>query len=169
MVTENEYDAYFRQYIKLVNLEESIIKNLENSQTYFYDLLNGLSEEKYNYRYGQGKWTIQEVVQHIIDTERIFAYRTLSFARKDNTPLPGFDQDFFTKHSNANSRNFKDLLEEMTLLRKGTILLFKSLSEEDLLESGVMSSMKISVRALGYLFSGHQMHHLNVIKEKYLQ
>lgn len=168
MILENEYAPYFKQYLKLVALDNSIVTNLESSQKEFENLLRGIPEEKQTFVYKKGKWSVKEVVQHMIDSERIFAYRALSFARKDTTALPGFDQDFFTKYSNANLRDFKDQLKEMSLLRESTLLLFKSFSEESLLISGVMSDKKITVRALGYLFSGHQNHHLKVLKERYL-
>ena len=102
------------------------------------------------------------------DTERIFCYRALCFARNDKTSLPGFDQDIFADNDTANERNYYDLLEEMVTLRKSSIQLYKSFSDEALLRVGVASENKMSVRALGYLFSGHQIHHLNVVKERYL-
>lgn len=108
------------------------------------------------------------MIQHIIDTERVFCYRALCFARNDQTPLPGFDQDVFVDNAKSNDRDFNDLLDEMNTLRKSTIQLYKSFSEEALLRIGVASGNEISVRALGYLFSGHQIHHLNVVKERYL-
>ena len=108
------------------------------------------------------------MIQHSIDTERVFCYRALCFARNDKTSLPGFDQDIFVDNGNANQLEFSDLLDEMSTLRKSTIQLYKSFSEEALLRIGIASGNKISVRALGYLFSGHQMHHLNIVKERYL-
>ena len=169
MIPKNEYAPYFEQYIQLVTKEnKSILENLEDSQKYFEDVLQNIPEEKQRYAYRAGKWTIKEVIQHIIDTERIFCYRALCFARNDKTSLPGFDQDLFVKNDNANERNYDDLLEEMSTLRKSTVQLYKSFSDASLLNIGVGSGNKMSVRALGLLFSGHQMHHLNVIKERYL-
>ncbi len=107
-------------------------------------------------------------MQHCIDTERVFCYRAMCFARNDSTSLPGFDQDIFVANGNANQLDFADLLDEMKTLRKSTIQLYKSFSEEALLRFGVASGNNISVRALGYLFSGHQLHHLNIVKERYL-
>lgn len=111
---------------------------------------------------------MKELIQHVIDTERIFSYRAMCFARNDKTSLPDFDQDLFVNNDNDNKRDYEDLLDEMSTLRKSTIQLYKSFSEEALLRIGVASENKISVRALGYLFSGHQIHHLNIIKERYL-
>ena len=168
MIPENEYASYYKQYIKEVEKnEKSLIENLEDSQNVFDAILRKLPKEKQDFTYEKGKWTLKELLQHIIDTERIFCYRALCFARNDNTALPGFDQDVFVDNVDANSRDFYDLLEEMAILRKSTIILYKSFSDEALLRIGVASGNKMSVRALGYLFSGHQMHHLNVIKERY--
>ncbi|MDG1403192.1 DinB family protein [Polaribacter sp.] len=169
MIPKNEFAPYFEQYMQLVSKDEkSIIENLVASQKVFDDVLRNLPVEKHNFSYAEGKWTIKELIQHIIDTERVFSYRALCFARNDNTSLPGFDQDVFAENDNANDRNYYDLLNEMEVLRKSSIKLFKSFCNEALLRVGVASNNKISVRALGYLFSGHQMHHLNIIKERYL-
>lgn len=169
MIPKNEYSTYFEHYIKLVSKEEkSIIENLDFSQKEFDDLLRNLPEEKHSFSYAKGKWTMKEMIQHIIDTERVFCYRALCFARNDKTFLPGFDQDLFADNSHANARDYYDLLDEMKVLRQSTIQLFKSFSNEALLRVGVASGNEISVRALGFLFSGHQIHHLNVVKERYL-
>ena len=131
-------------------------------------MLRKVPEEKHIFSYAQGKWTLKEVIQHIIDTERIFCYRALCFARNDKTSLSGFDQDVFAYNDNANDRNYFDLLDEMDILRKSSIQLYKSFSSVALLRIGVASDRNISVRALGYLFSGHQLHHLNVLIDRYL-
>lgn len=169
MIPKNEYAPYFDQYIKLVDTsEKSIVTNLKNSQKEFEKTLRGLPVERGNYSYAEGKWTLKELIQHIIDTERIFCYRALCFARNDRTNLPGFDQDLFVNNDNSGSRNYLDLLDEMKIVRESTIQLYKSFSKEALLRIGIASDNEISVRALGYLFSGHQIHHLNVVKERYL-
>jgi hypothetical protein len=169
MLLKTEYAPYFEQYIKLVYSESTTIsESLERSQKEFESLLRNVSKEKQGFSYAQGKWTLKEVIQHIIDTERIFCYRALCFARNDKTSLPGYDHDLFVTNDNSNDRNYDDLLEEMRVLRKSTMQLYKSFSEEALLRIGVASDKKMSVRALGYLFSGHQKHHLNVVKERYL-
>jgi uncharacterized damage-inducible protein DinB len=169
MISKIEYAPYFEQYIQLVSIEDlSIIENLESSQKESEKLLRNLPKEKHGYSYAEGKWTLKEMIQHIIDTERVFCYRALCFARNDKTLLPGFDQDIFVENDNANDRNYYDLLDEMDTLRKSTTQLYKSFSNEALLRIGVASGNKMSVRALGYLFSGHQIHHLNIVKERYL-
>ncbi len=169
MISKSEYAPYFEQYMQLVSVEEmSIVDNLEASQKEFYNVLENLPVEKHNYAYSEGKWTLKELIQHIIDTERVFCYRALCFARNDKTELPGFDQDIFVDNDNANDRDFYELLSEMDVLRKSTIQMFKSFTPEALLRKGIASKNLISVRALGYLFSGHQLHHVNIIKERYL-
>tara|TARA_B110000503_G_C7001101_1_gene351584 strand:- start:261 stop:812 length:552 start_codon:yes stop_codon:yes gene_type:complete len=169
MIPKNEYSPYFEQYLQLVSEKgKSIIEYLEDSQKDFESLLRNLPVEKHNFSYAEGKWTIKKLIQHIIDTERVFSYRALCFARNDSSSLPGFDQDVFVDNDNANDRDYYDLLDEMAVLRKSSIQLYKSFSEEALLRIGVASDNRMSVRALGYLFSGHQMHHLNIVKERYL-
>tara|TARA_R110002126_G_scaffold291243_1_gene451271 strand:- start:841 stop:1350 length:510 start_codon:yes stop_codon:yes gene_type:complete len=169
MIPKNEYAPYFEQYIQLVSKEQkSILENLEASQKDFEETLRTLPKEKGDFAYAEGKWTLKELIQHIIDTERIFCYRALCFARNDKTDLPGFDQDIFVNNDNANERDYYDLLDEMKTLRTSTIHLFKSFSDDALLRIGIASGNAISVRALGYLFSGHQIHHLNIVKERYL-
>lgn len=169
MIPKEEYAPYFEQYIKLVAKEsKTILENLEESQNEFNSLLRNLPIEKQNYAYAPGKWTLKQLIQHIIDTERIFIYRALCFARNDKTSLPGFDQDTFVANDTANQRDFLEMLEEMETLRESSIQLFKSFSKDALLRVGVASNNKMSVRALGYLFAGHQKHHVNIIKERYL-
>ncbi|MFT5257118.1 MAG: putative damage-inducible protein DinB [Arenicella sp.] len=169
MILKTEYTPYFEQYLKLVGFgDKTIIENLESSQVAFEKVLRDIPEEKQAFSYAPGKWTIKELIQHIIDTERIFSFRALSFARNDKTAMPGYDHDAFVVNDNANERDYYDLLDEMKVLRTSSIQLFKSFSEEALLRMGVASNNKMSVRALGYLFSGHQIHHLNIVKERYL-
>lgn len=168
VLPKNEYVPYFEQYIKLVTKNLSIIENLETAQKEFDNLLRNLPEKKHDFAYAEGKWTMKELIQHIIDTERVFCYRALCFARNDKTDLPGFDQDIFVDNDNANDRDYFDLLAEMQTLRTSTIQLYKSFSDEALLRIGIASGNEISVRALGFLFSGHQIHHLNIVRERYL-
>ncbi|CAI8168193.1 MAG: Uncharacterised protein [Polaribacter sp. SA4-10] len=169
MLQKNEYSPYFDQYIQLIPVQNSsIIECLERSQIDFDTILRNISIDKQDYAYANDKWTLKELIQHIIDTERIFCYRALCFARNDKSSLPGFDHDLFVVNGNANQLNYFDLLDEMATLRKSTIQLFTSFSDEVLLRSGIASENEISVRALGYLFSGHQMHHLNIVRERYI-
>ncbi len=168
MIPTTEYVPYYTSFITSLSQENSIIQNLEDVQSEFENTLRNVSSEKENFAYAEGKWTIKELIQHIIDSERVFCYRALCFARNDKQDLPGFDQDMFVVNSVAQQRDYNELLNEMDLLRKGTIQLFKSFTAEDLLNIGSGSGNKISVRALGMVMAGHQQHHLNVIKERYL-
>jgi hypothetical protein len=169
MLPKTEYAPYFEQYIALISKNGmSIIENLQSAQEAFDQLLFSIPEKKHSFSYSLGKWTIKEVIQHIIDTERIFCYRALCFARNDKTNLSDYDQDDFVDNDTANDRDYYELLEEMAVLRKSSIQLYKSFSNEALLRIGSASDNKMSVRALGYLFTGHQLHHLNILKERYL-
>lgn len=164
---ENEYSPFYKNYITIlgnVNLLEILNDSLEN----LMNTLKGLPEEKLQYRYEEGKWTIKELIQHIIDAERVLSYRALRFARNDTTDLQGFDEDWYVNNSNGNSRDFNELLNEFSLIRKATISLFKSFSNEMLINAGSANGNNMSVRALGFIIAGHQIHHLNIIKEKYL-
>ena len=166
---ENEYGAYYKQYIDAVTgNQKGIIENLRNTLTVTLATLSKLPENKQEYRYADGKWTIKELIQHLIDTERVFAYRALRFARNDATELSGFEQDDYIEVFDANTRDFDELLEELELTRKSTILLFKSFGEKELIRIGIASGSDMSVRALGYVISGHLVHHFNIMKERYL-
>ncbi len=169
MVSQNEYHSYFKIYIEdLLTNGKSIIENLIITKNNLEKLVSLIPEEKELYIYAEGKWTVKEILQHIIDTERIFNYRALRFARNDQTNLQGFDHDLYNKNVAANERDLGNILEEFKIVRAATILLFKSFSEEALLKKGIASDSLISVRALGYLISGHQEHHLRIFKERYL-
>lgn len=155
MIPTTEYVPYFSSFIESLDSGVSIVSNLETVQNDFENVLRNISSKKENYAYAEGKWTIKELIQHLIDSERVFCYRALCFARNDKTDLPGFDQDLFVEHSAAQERNYKELLDEMNVLRKGTIQLFNSFTEEDMLKIGKGSGNKISVRALGMVIAGH--------------
>lgn len=117
--------------------------------------------------YAPGKWTVRDIIQHIIDTERILAYRALRFARNDSTLLPGFDEDFFAQHTTASARSIEDLMSEWEVLRESNIALFSSFNEEMLLRKGQAFKGEISVLALGFVICGHPVHHALVLKERY--
>ena len=166
-INENEYAPFYKNYIKALG----DVNLLDILNTSFEDLsaaLKGLSEEKLLFRYQDGKWTIKELMQHIIDAERVLSYRALRYSRNDATDLPGFDEDWYVDNSNGNQRNFEDLLNEFSHLRAATISLFESFTPEMLQMKGSLSGSDMSVRALGFIIAGHQMHHLKIMKEKYL-
>lgn len=164
----SEYSEFYEGYISLVK-NENIIKELEDQLLELQTLISMVSAEKEEYAYAEGKWTIKQVVGHIIDTERIMAYRALRISRKDKTQLSGFDEDFFIANSNFNSRNLFHLAHEFSLVRESNLALFKSFTEEMVDQLGSANGKAISVRALLYIIVGHTRHHMNVIKEKYLK
>jgi len=164
----DEFAPYAIRYIGLLPDDGLVLEHLRENAAETRRLLSPLPEEKLLYRYAEGKWTIKEVVQHITDDERIFAYRALRFARGDGTELPGFDQDDYAKASGANGRSIGSLLDEFDTVREGTISLFEGLGDETHLLSGVASGNPMSVRAIAYHIAGHELRHLNIIREQYL-
>jgi len=122
-----------------------------------------------SYAYTDGKWSVAEVLVHLMDTERIFQYRALRFARNDKTELKGFEQDDYIPESEANGRDKEDVLREFLAIRNSSIALFKSFHEEQLKRSGKANGATMSVRALGCIICGHQAHHFNILKQRYLQ
>src|SRR5690606_3947557 len=124
--------------------------------------------EKYDFKYSPGKWTIREVVQHMIDAERIYSYRALCFARNDSTPLPGFDENEYVNNSMATTRNWEDLRLEFLSVRKSSELLFKSFNEEQLMSNGIANNSSIIVLGIGFVIVGHVAHHIRILKERYL-
>ena len=169
MVQSNEYTPYFKFYIEdLINNGKSIVENLTETSKTLVEVISNISSEKELYVYEEGKWTIKELLQHIIDCERIFIYRALRFARNDKTNLPGFEQDEYNDNATANNRNLNEMLQEFILVRQSAIALYNGFSEEALVRIGKASGNAMSVRALGYLISGHQRHHIRVFQERYL-
>jgi hypothetical protein len=164
---ENEYNPHYKHYIlELGNVD--LFEILMVSSDELLETIKDLSEEKMVFRYEEGKWSIKELLQHLIDTERIMSYRALRFSRNDATELPGFDENWYVDNSNGNDRNSIELIEEFTCIRSASISLFKSFTDEMLLLSGTANESDITVRALGFIIAGHQMHHLKIIKERYL-
>jgi uncharacterized damage-inducible protein DinB len=131
-------------------------------------LLSTLSEEQGDYRYAPDKWSIKEMLGHLIDAERVFAYRALRFARNDGTPLASFEQDDYVRAGGFDDRRLADLIEEFVAVRRATVWLFRQLSAEAWMRRGVASGNPVSVRALAYIIAGHELHHRRVLREKYL-
>jgi hypothetical protein len=160
------HHPYLTHYINLVAQDE-----LMNALNYSLEFLTSLTiadfQDKETFAYADGKWTVKEVLQHIIDTERIMAYRALRFSRKDATELPGFDENVYSDHSFANQRSMQDILDELVLMRKSTISLYQSFNEEQLLFLGTANGNKNCAATLGFFIIGHALHHLNVIHERY--
>jgi uncharacterized damage-inducible protein DinB len=164
---KNEYAAYYETYVSLVE-ETDILSVMENQLSEVRDLLAGISEEKSNFRYGEGKWSIKELLGHLIDGERIFAYRALRVARADKTPMEGFEQDGYIENGNFSSRTFADLRREFSLLHQADVIFFKNLNDDAWLRVGTANETAVSVRALAYIMVGHIRHHTNILRERYL-
>ena len=162
-----EYPAYAERYMKWIPDDGNLLGHLQQNFEAVKSLVNSLPESRHLYRYAEGKWTIKEILVHIIDNERIFANRALRFARNDRTPLPGYEQDDYVPYSGANDRDMSGIMEEYEAVRKATITLFAGLPAKAIERTGTASGSPYTVRALGYFIAGHEMHHLNIIKEKY--
>lgn len=164
---QSEYPAYYHKYICLTNGNN--IKELIHHHSYeIINFINALPNDKANYAYAPNKWTIKELLQHLIDTERIFIYRALRFSRKDSQPLLGFEEDDYVKHSNAGSRTLENLKEEFIALRTGSDIFLSSLSQEQLKQTGTANNQTITVNAIAFICFGHLIHHINIIRERYL-
>ncbi len=167
-LANHNFAEYFEHYINLVNDNEDIIDSLEISHLKTNEILDLITEEQADFTYEKGKWTIKELLIHLIDTERIFCNRALRFARNDKTDLPGYDHDNYVLNSDSTNRTISDIVEEFDIVRKGTIALFKRFSAEMLERGGTANNNKLTVLAIGYIISGHEKHHINVLEEKYL-
>lgn len=163
----NEYSEFNATYINALD-DVNLFEELEISLHDFIKFVQNIPMDKFDYRYAVGKWTIKDIIQHIIDAERIFAYRALRISRNDKTPLPGFEENDYVENTNANDRSIQTLLTEFSAVRHSNLLLFKSFSEEQLTRLGTSSNHTISVRALGFLIIGHQKHHQRIFEERYL-
>ena len=163
----SQYDPYFKQYINLVE-EYPLDKALASGMLTTTNFYESLSEENWAHRYAEGKWTPKETLLHVIDTERIFCSRALQIARSENTVLSGFDENLFAENSNANERTAEDLINEYISVRTATISLFKSFSEKTMNNTGMANEKPLSVQAAGHIVCGHELHHINIIKDRYL-
>lgn len=163
----NEYADFYKSYIQVLENVE-LQEELEISLHKFIKFVQNIPMDKFDYRYADGKWTIKEIIQHLIDSERVFSYRALRISRNDITPLPGFDEISFVENTNANDRSLQSLLTEMAVVRQATLSLFASFSEAQLARMGTASNHAISVRAIGFIIIGHQEHHQKIFTERYL-
>lgn len=163
----NEYAPYYERYVSLVE-NPDILFSLENQLRETLDLLTAVPEEKGGYAYADDKWSIKELIGHLIDGERIFSYRAYRISRNDQTPLSGFEQDDYVANGNFNNARLIDLIEEFSLLRRANILFFKNLRDEAWLYTGTASENKISARAIAFVMIGHVSHHLKILRERYL-
>jgi hypothetical protein len=163
-----EYPPYYEYYINLV-AESDLLKALQLSGIEIIRCYENIPETLSAFRYESGKWSMKELLQHIIDTERIMSYRALCFSRRDETTLPGFDQNSYAQNSGADLRSLELLLKDFSIMRQSTISLFHSFDNAQLLQKGTASGNHVSVRSLGFMIAGHGLHHLDVLKKRYLK
>jgi hypothetical protein len=165
---EESIPEYYRNYVAAC-AESDLIESLQNGLNEFIFIARSIPYVKENYSYTAGKWSIKEVMLHMIDSERVFSYRAMTFSRKDSTPLPGFEENDYAINSNAENRSIISLQKEFETLRLSNIEMFNGMTGEMLELTGTANDNKMSVCAIGWMMSGHSKHHVNVIKEKYLQ
>ena len=162
-----EYAPFYKRYVDLIG-DLDVLETLQSNQSKTHGFFLSLPAEKAGFAYAEGKWTIKEVLGHLIDTERIMSYRLLRFSRADHHPLAGFNENFFSSRSNYKTRTLASLADEFCLLRKANFYLYQNLSPEQLKRKGMASNAMVSVKALLYIIAGHELHHLGIIRERYL-
>ena len=158
---------FYHNYISLVK-EDNLMKAFKTNTNSFISFLESIPAEKHDYRYADEKWSIKEIIQHLVDAERVFSYRALRFGRKDPTHLPGFNENLFARHAKADKRNWNDLVEEFKAVRKSTELLFASFDNEQLDAEGISNDASVYVMGIGFICVGHCYHHQKIIQERYL-
>ncbi|WP_303311692.1 DinB family protein [Hymenobacter sp. BT730] len=163
-----QYAPYYETYVRLIPAGTNPLVLLEQQPRELRQLLQPLTEEQGQFAYAPGKWSIKESLVHMIDTERIFAYRALRIARGDQQPLPGFEQNDYVPASGANARSMADILEEYDTVRAASLSLLRSFQPDALERMGTASNNPVSVRALAYIMAGHEAHHLQLLRERYL-
>jgi uncharacterized damage-inducible protein DinB len=163
----NEYPVFAGTYVNMVPEGADVMQLLADSLTETYELFSTLPDERALYAYAEGKWTVKEVLGHIIDTERVFGFRAFCFSREQIT-LPGFDQDVYVNNTDYNSLSLQDLAEEFKVTRLSNLYVFRNFTEEQINRNGTASGNYLTVRALIYMTAGHVLHHLQILKERYL-
>jgi uncharacterized damage-inducible protein DinB len=163
----NEYPVFAGTYVNMVPQGADVMQLLANSITETHNLFSNLPVEKALYAYAEGKWTVKEVLGHMIDTERVFAFRAFCFSREQIT-LPGFDQDTYVNNTDYNSRSLQDLADEFKVTRLSNLYVFRNFTDEQINRNGTASGNYLTVRALIYMTAGHVLHHLQILKERYL-
>lgn len=163
----NEYSPYYGTYIARVP-DGDVVETLAREADGILPLLRALPESMGGKRYAEGKWSIREVVGHIADTERVFAYRAMRFARNDETELPGFDENAYVANASFESRTLVSLCEEFTAVRAATVCLFRSFTPEEWARQGTANRARMSVRAYAWVAAGHELHHVGILKSRYL-
>lgn len=162
---QDEFAPYYNRYVSLI--DGDVLDLLEQQAGTFTAYIRNIPENKADYAYAEGKWTVRQALGHIIDTERIMAYRALRIARQDTTPLPGYEQDDYVTVSDIGDRSLSSYAEEFEVVRKSNMFLFRSFKEEALNCKGIASEQPVSVRALLYIIAGHLEHHIRIFEERY--
>ena len=165
--TKSEYAHYYRDYVANVP-KGNIIDTLNNQMHEFYTFINSIPGDKAFSSYEKGKWTVKEIIGHLIETERVFAFRGLAFSRRDPNPLPSMEQNEYVKYSNYNSRTISNLANEYLSVRISTIHLFQNMTKGMISLKGTASGYEFTVRSLPFIIAGHELHHKQIIEEKYL-
>jgi len=164
---EGDYAPLYENYVRLATGDD-VFTVLNRSWDQLGLWLGGIPEEKLSYFYAPGKWTVAQMLQHLIDSERVFAYRAMCFARGEKSSLPGFDENAYAERATAEHRSLIAMKEELRALRKATITLYNSFTREDLAESGIAFGYRVTVNAMGYIMAGHIYHHQRIYEERYL-
>lgn len=162
----DEYGDFYEGYINLVN-EPNVIQSLIQQGQQVYALIRQLTDDEVNHRYAEDKWSVKEIIGHLVDTERIMAYRALCISRGEQTALPGYDHESYVEQGNFDQRSLQSLSTEYDALRNANISMFSSFSKEQMLRKGTANKVSVSVRALAFIIAGHEKHHLNILEEKY--
>jgi uncharacterized damage-inducible protein DinB len=162
-----DYNPYYQPYIDKLG-DVDLMDMMENQLENFPKFIQSIPKDKWIYAYGSDKWSVAEVLLHVLDTERVFQYRALRFGRNDSTSIPGFDQDQYVPESNANDRSMESIIEEYRSIRKSSLTLFSSFNDIILKRWGTANGSKMSVAALGFIMLGHQRHHRDVLRARYL-
>jgi len=165
-ISEEEYAPFYDGYIK--NVKGDVLEMLRQQSDSFPEFVRSIDEKLATHAYAEGKWTIAEVIGHLLDTERVMAYRALYFARNSDVEQPGFDENLFVQNANYKERSLAALSEEFQLLRKSNMMLFENLPGDAMMNKGIANGNPISVRALLYVIAGHLIHHWNILNERYL-
>ena len=165
LVPEKDYALYYRKYVDLVegNVLDELSRQVDDLR-----ILLPLNDQQLHFQYAEGKWTIKEILGHLIDTERVMTYRALRFARKDDIELPAFDENQYVLQASFNKRSIASLCEEFRLMRESHLLFFSNLTQEQLLSKGTAAAQPVTVAAVLYIIAGHFLHHFNIIQQRYL-
>lgn len=166
-ITSKEFKDYYSLYLDRVPANTELFEALEQKEE-LISFFKSIPKDKHEFRYAPEKWTPKQILQHLIDTERVFMNRALCFAREDSTELPGYDENHYAEHCFSNKRTIEDMLEEYKVLRTSSMYLYKSFDDKVLTNIGKASGGYFSVRVIPFILCGHQKHHINIIKERYL-